>query len=260
MSYEFLSVDRCEAYTIVTLNRPKANALSLELVQEIRAAVAEADADDAVRCIVITGGEGRFFSGGADVPTLGSSLAEPFAEGGLLAEGLKMVDTVEGCTTPVVAAVNGVAVGGGCELALACHFRIAADSAQFGQPEINLGIIPGWGGCHRLPRIIGEGRALDWIVTGRMVPADEAYQAGLVCKVVPAAELQDAAKEFAALLAGQPAVAVRAAMRAVRERSLYPDRGKALEAEGFAEVAASQDAAEGISAFLEKRTPNFTGE
>ncbi|MBN2309346.1 MAG: enoyl-CoA hydratase/isomerase family protein [Candidatus Hydrogenedentes bacterium] len=258
--YRFISVEQGDGCAVIALNRPKVNALSLDLVREIRAAVVGLEADDAVGCIVITGAGQRAFSGGADVPTIQESLRDAFAEGGLLAEGLETINAIATCTKPVIAAVNGTAVGGGCELALACHLRLASDTARFGQPEINLGIIPGWGGTHRLPRIVGEARALDWMLTGRMVSAAEALEAGLVCKVLPENELMGAARDLAAALAKQPRVAVRAILRAVRERALHPDRGSALEAEGFAETAASKDAAEGIAAFLEKRAPNFVGE
>lgn len=259
MSYQFLTVERDDAIAVITLNRPKANALSLELVSEIGGAVAELEHDRAARCIVVTGGDGRFFSGGADIPALRDSLVEPFAKGSPLSAGLETMDRIESCTKPVLAAVNGIAVGGGCELALACHIRLASDAARFGQPEINLGIVPGWGGCHRLPRLIGESRALEWLLTGRMVDAREAHEAGLVCKVVPAADLMPAARELAGELAKKPPVAVRALLRAVRERALHPENGKAYEAEAFAEAAASADAAEGLSAFIEKRTAQFSG-
>lgn len=255
-----LAVQRREGYTVAVLNRPKANALSVDLVRSICAAVEDFGADPAMRCLVITGGEGRFFSGGADIPTIQATLPSPFAEGSLLAEGLRMVDLIENCPKPIVAAVNGIAVGGGCEMILACHLRIASDTAQFGQPEINIGIIPGWGGCHRLPRIVGDGRATEWMLTGRMVSAQEALDAGLVTRVVPQAELMKAAEDLAAKLAKQPPIAVRAILRAVRERALHPDRGRALEAEGFAEAAASQDATEGVAAFIGKRSPRFQGE
>jgi enoyl-CoA hydratase/carnithine racemase len=259
MSYRFLTVNHADAVAVLTLNRPKANALSLELVSEIGNAVAELERSNATRCIVVTGGDGRFFSGGADIPALRDTLENPFATGSTLSAGLETMDRIEMCTKPVVAAVNGIAVGGGCELALACHVRIASDAAQFGQPEINLGIVPGWGGCHRLPRLIGESRALEWLLTGRMVDAREALEAGLVCKVVPAAELMPAAKELAGELASKPPVAVRAILRAVRERALHPENGKAYEAEAFSEVAASADAAEGLTAFVEKRPARFSG-
>jgi len=260
MAWEHLTVERNDHHAVVTLDRPKANYLSVELVREVRRAVVELDADPATRCIVVTGAGKRFFSAGADIPELQATLSDGCTNGELLSEGLRMVDTVENSRTPVVGVVNGTAVGGGCELLLACHFRIASETARFGQPEINLGIVPGWGGCHRLPRLIGESRALDWLVTGRLVTAQEALEAGFVCKTAPPDQLMEAAREFASFLANRPPVALRAILRCVREGGLYPERGATLEAEGFAEVAATRDATEGVAAFLEKRQPNFIGE
>ena len=259
MSYENVLIEKADGYAIVKLNRPKANALSLGLVQDIRAAVAELEADASVRCILIAS-EGKFFSAGADVPTIHSTLDAPLVEGGLLAEGIKTVNAVEACTKPVVAVVNGMALGGGCELTLACHIRIAAETAVFGQPEISLGIIPGWGGTFRLPRLIGESRAAELLLTGRTFTAEEALRAGLVCKVVPAEGLMDAAKELAVVLASKPLAAMRATLTALREREHDTARGMAVEGEAFGQAAMSKDAQEGISAFLDRRKPNFTGE
>jgi enoyl-CoA hydratase/carnithine racemase len=260
MPYSLIELARFEHWAQVTLNRPKANALSLELVTELRQAVEELQADREVRCIVITGSGDRFFSGGADILSLRKSLGAAPEENRLLPEGLRLMDTVEACPKPVVAAVNGIAVGGGCELILACHVRIAAESAQFGLPEVTLGILPGWGGTHRLPRLVGESRALDWMLSGRMVSAAEAAQAGLVARVVPAAELAQATRELAAMLASRPPLAVRAILRAVRLRALDPARGHSLEQEGFREVVQSRDAVEGVTAFIEKRAGVFRGE
>ena len=259
MAYEFVTIGQTDGKAWVTMKRSKVNALSLELVREIRMAVQTLEADPSVRCIAITG-TGSFFSAGADLPTIQGSIGEGFVEGSLLCEGLATMDAVERCTKPVVAVVNGMALGGGCELCLACHLRIAGQSAKFGQPEINIGIIPGWGGTHRLPRLIGESRATDWILTGRTVGAQEALRAGLVCKVVSNEELRDAANDLLTVLASRPPGALRAALRVIRERGLEPARGRALEAEAFEQVARSKDAAEGVAAFLEKRTPEFTGE
>ncbi|GMW03447.1 MAG: enoyl-CoA hydratase [Candidatus Hydrogenedentota bacterium] len=259
MTYKWVQTDIVDRVGVITLNRPKANALSLELVTEIGEAVAEMRADSAIGAIVLTGGEGRFFSGGADILSLQASMGEPFKEGTPLPAGLKTMDIVEGCSKPVIAAVNGIAVGGGCELSLASHVRIASDTAQFGLPEINLGIVPGWGGCHRLPRLVGESRALEWMLSGRMITAEEALHAGLVCKVVPLAELRGAAMELARTLAAKAPVALKAILHAVHGAALHPDRARILEAEAFAEACASADAREGVAAFLEKRPPAFTG-
>ena len=259
MEYQNLLVS-AEGHTgIITLNRPKANALSLELMKELKHALDAAIADSAIRVIVITGGEGKFFAAGADIPSLQSSLSDPLAEGGMLADGLKTITTIDTSPKPIIAAVNGLALGGGCEICFACHLRIAADIAVFGQPEINLGIIPGWGGMHRLPLLIGESRARDWLLTGRQISANEAYAAGLVCKVVPPGELRAVAMELAAQLAAKPPVAMAQTLRILRERALNPSRGEELEANGFKACAASQDAIEGVAAFLEKRPARFVG-
>ncbi len=260
MAYENLIVEAAEQYVLITLNRPKANALSIDLLRELRQAVQEAEANPALRVIIITGGAGRFFAAGADIPTIHGQLDNPMAEGRLLAEGLKTMNVIADCTKPVVAAVNGMALGGGCELTLACHLRIASSQAVFGQPEINLGIIPGWGGMHRLPRLIGDARAHDWLMTARNIAAEEALQAGLVSAVTAPEDLLEAAKKLAATLAAKPAAAMRETLRVLRERALHPDQGAALEKAGFEAAARSKDAAEGIAAFLEKRPPQFTGE
>ncbi len=260
MGYENILVDKAEQCVVITLNRPKANALSLELMKELREAVAKAEADPDVRVVLITGGTGRFFAAGADIPTICASLDDPMAEGRLLAEGLKTINAIDACTKPVVAVVNGMALGGGCELCLACHIRIASREAVFGQPEINLGIIPGWGGTHRLPQLIGESRAREWLMTARNISADEALQAGLVCQVVAPEELMEAARKLAATLAAKPPVAMRETLRILRQRALRPELGQELERAGFEAAARSKDAAEGVAAFLEKRKPKFTGE
>lgn len=260
MTYQNLLMKHEGPYVWITLNRPKANALSLALIQELREAVESADMDPAVRVILITGGSGRFFAAGADIPGIVAVLDDPMADGTLLPEGIRTMDRIAACSKPVVAVVNGMALGGGCELCLACHLRIAAETAVFGQPEINLGIIPCWGGTYRLPMAIGESRAREWLLTGRSVSAAEAFHAGLVNQVVPEEELEEAARKLALELAGKPAVAIRAILESVHGRGFRPDHGPALEKMGFEAAARSVDAAEGIQAFIEKRKPNFTGE
>ena len=261
MSYENILCETLDGYAVITLNRPKANALSQPLMRELGEAMASLRNNPAVRSIVITGGDGKFFSGGADLPSVQGELGnrEP-APDGFIQTGLNTINAIEAFPKPVIAAVNGIAVGGGCELTLACHIRIAADTASFGQPEIKLGIIPGWGGTHRLPRLIGESRAMEWLLTGRSVSAEEALEAGLVCKIVPQALLRDTAAEMAKTIGNLPAVASRMTLKCVLGRAIEPGAGKALELEAFAEVGGSKDAAEGIAAFLEKRAPKFVGE
>ena len=260
MDFSHLLLEFGENYAVITLDRPKVNALSSELIAEISHALDACASRVEVRAIVVTGGDGKFFCGGADIPSISNTIDHPFAPGAPLAAGLELMDRIESSTIPVVAAVNGFALGGGCELAMACHVRIASDSAIFGQPEINLGIVPGWGGCHRLPRLIGESRAIEWLLSGRMASAQEAMEAGLVTKIVPGEQLADSARALAQMLASKPPVAVRAILRAVHESAIHPEAGKSLEAEAFAETAASADAREGIAAFLEKRAPRFQGK
>jgi enoyl-CoA hydratase/carnithine racemase len=260
MDFSHLNLKFVDKHAVITLNRPKVNALSSELIAEIGNALDACALRGEVRAIVVTGGEGKFFSGGADIPSVKDSLDQPLDPGSPLAAGLQLMDRIESCSIPIIAAVNGFALGGGCELAMACHVRIASDIAIFGQPEINLGIVPGWGGCHRLPRLIGESRAIEWLLTGRMASAQEALDAGLVSKVVPEDELARAAGDLAEILAGKPPVAVRAILRVVHDRAIHPEAGKSLETEAFAETAASADAREGITAFLEKRAPRFQGK
>ncbi|MCC6490830.1 MAG: enoyl-CoA hydratase/isomerase family protein [Candidatus Hydrogenedentes bacterium] len=260
MTFTHLRLERMDRHCIITLNRPKANALSPDLIQELNAAFDSVEGDEGIRSIILTGGSGKFFCGGADIPSIREALEARYAENSPLETGASLMDRIERCPKPVIAAVNGFALGGGCELAMACHIRIASDEAMFGQPEINLGIVPGWGGCHRLPRLIGESRALDWLLTGRMVGAKEALEAGLVSKVVTAEELMTTAAEIAALLSEKAPIALRSIIRAVHDRAVRPETGKSLEAEAVAETTASLDAREGMTAFLEKRPAHFLGK
>lgn len=259
MSYQYLLTEKVNASFWITLNRPKANALSRELLVEIFNAIEEAEKEPDVRAVVITGGEGKFFAAGADIPTIAEDLDDPMGEGKMLAQGIKTMNRIEACTKPVIAGVNGFALGGGCELALACHIRIASASATFGQPEINLGIIPGWGGTFRLPRVIGEGRAMDLILTGRSISAEEALQYGLVSKVVPHEELKKTAQELADLLASKPPVALRELILLQKKRIAEPARAGDYEKSAFEQCAKSADAREGVEAFLNKRAPQFKG-
>ena len=259
MSYENLLLARDGAVAVLTLNRPeKLNALNARTIDELRRALLELRHDEAVRAVVITGAGEKAFVAGADIAELASGT--PVSGRELALRGQHVFDLVEHLGKPTIAAINGVALGGGCELAMACTFRIAADTARLGQPEINLGIIPGYGGTQRLPRLIGRDRAMDLVLTGRHVPADEALALGLVTRVVPAAALMAEAMALATTLAAKAPVALRLAMEAITRGLEMPLADAcAYEATLFGLAMATDDMKEGTRAFLEKRKPAFTG-
>lgn len=259
MTYENLLVTREAAVALVTINRPAVlNALNAKTVDDLRRAMLELRHDHDVRAVILTGAGEKAFVAGADI----NELASATALGGrdLAMRGQHVFDLIEQLGKPTIAAINGFALGGGCELAMACTVRIAADTAKLGQPEIDLGIIPGYGGTQRLPRLVGKDRAMDLILTGRRVSAAEALAMGLVTRVVPAATLMDEARALAATLAAKAPVALRLAMDAVNRGLELPlADGCALEASLFGLCAASEDMQEGTRAFLEKRKPEFKG-
>ena len=259
MSFETLLVERDGAVQIVTINRPKVlNALNAQTIAELERTMRDARADADVRAIVVTGAGEKSFVAGADINELAVLKPSEAQQHGR--HGQAVFDLIEQLGKPVVAAVNGFALGGGCELAMACTLRIAAEHARFGQPEINLGIIPGYGGSQRLPRIVGKGRALELLLTGDMLAAPRAYEIGLVNKVVPAAELMTEAKRAAATLAAKAPLASRYIIEAVNHGLEMPlADGQFLEASLFGLVASSDDMKEGTRAFLEKRTPTWAG-
>jgi enoyl-CoA hydratase len=244
---------------ILTINRPdKLNALSHDTFVALRTAVEEAIADAAVHAIIITGAGEKAFVAGADIGEL--STQNPVSGQEFSRFGQDVFTLIEQSPKPVIAAVNGFALGGGCELTLACHIRVAAENARFGQPEVNLGIIPGYGGTQRLARIVGMGRATELIVTGAMIDAQEALRIGLVNRIAPKGGALDAARELAAQIASRSAVAVRfalAALRAVPQMGLT--EGLAQEAALFGLCIGTEDFREGTTAFLEKRPPVFPG-
>lgn len=260
MAYESLLVDRDGAIAVLTVNRPKAlNAMNQATLAELKAAMEALDADPGVGVVIVTGAGEKAFVAGADIGEMadfGPARAEEHAR-----KGQAAVAAFESAAKPVIAAVNGYALGGGLELALACDIRLASDNAQMGLPEVSLGVIPGFGGTQRLARVVGEGRAKELVLTGRRVKADEALAMGLVNKVVPQAQLLEAAKEMArAILANGP-VAVRLAKEVIHE-GLGTDfaHGLLLEQKAFGLAFATHDQKEGMKAFTEKRKPSWKGE
>jgi enoyl-CoA hydratase len=242
---------------LVTIDRPDAlNALSFGLLRELADALETFDADPHCRAIVLTGAGSRAFAAGADIRELAVQSSSSLAQG----HDFDAWGRIDAIGLPLIAAVRGFALGGGCELAMACDMLIAGDDAKFGQPEINLGVIPGAGGTQRLTRAIGRARAMELILTGRTMDADEAAAAGLVTKVVPAGATLDAALELAVRIAAMPPLAVRAAKRAVRAAAELPlTHGLAAERQAFFALFDTADQAEGMSAFIEKRRAAWTG-
>jgi enoyl-CoA hydratase len=254
-----LLVERDAAVARVTINRPKVlNALSSATLDELDRTFAELAADDTVRVVVITGAGEKGFVAGADINELAQQTPVSGRDHAL--RGQAVFERIERLGKPTIAAINGYALGGGCELAMACTLRIAADTARLGQPEINLGLLPGYGGTQRLARLVGAGRALELLLTGEQVTAAEAHRIGLVNRVVPAADLAREAGALAQLLAGKPPVALRYILDAVQQGSQM-GLGEALryEATLFGLAASTDDMREGTRAFLEKRPPVFKG-
>jgi len=260
MSFDNLLLERDGAVAIITVNRPKVlNALNTQTLDELRRAILELQRDDAVRAVVLTGSGEKAFIAGADINELATQT--PTSGRDHARTGQHVLDLIEHMGKPVVAAINGFALGGGCELAMACTIRLAADTARLGQPEINLGIIPGYAGTQRLARLVGRGRALEILLTGDMVPAQEAYRLGLVNRVVPAAELMAEAKKLAATLASKAPVAVRYILEAVHRGLDMPfAEAQTFEATLFGLVVSTDDMREGTKAFLEKRKAEFKGK
>ena len=260
MTYANLVLAVDGATATITINRPSVlNALNRQTMDELRHAALEVRRREDVRVLVITGAGEKAFVAGADITELAK--LTPVEARDLALKGQHVLELIEQLGKPSIAAINGFALGGGCELAMACTFRLAAETARLGQPEINLGLIPGYAGTQRLARLVGRDRALDLVLTGRHVTADEALAIGLVTRVVPSAMLLDEARALAAVLAAKPAVAVRHALDAVNRGVEQPFAdGCALEASLFALCVATEDMREGTAAFIEKRKPAFTGK
>ncbi|MGE0362018.1 MAG: enoyl-CoA hydratase-related protein [Vicinamibacterales bacterium] len=260
MTYEMLQVERDGAVAVVTLSRPKVlNALSVQTLAELGHAIDTLGNDGAIRAIILTGAGEKSFVAGADINEL--AVQTPAQGKEHAAAGQRVFDRIETLGKPVIAAVNGFALGGGCELAMACTLRIAADTARFGQPEVNLGLTPGYAGSQRLPRLVGRGRALELLLTGDMIPASRAHEIGLVNRVVPAAELMSEARRLAAALAAKAPIAVRYILEAVHHGAEMPlAEAQHLEATLFGLVASTDDMREGTRAFLEKRPATWKGQ
>ncbi len=261
MQFHNILVARDDGVAIITFNRPKVlNALNCATMTELSLAIDELGQDGGVRCIVLTGAGDRAFVAGADINEL-RGIGDATAGLAFAEWGQDILFKIENLSKPAIAAINGYALGGGCELAMACDIRMAADTAKLGQPEINLGIIPGYGGTQRLPRLVGKGRAKWLILTGDTISAQEALRIGLVDFVVPAAELMAAAKELAHKIARKAPLALAWAKRCINvgaETDLIT--ACAYEAGQFGLICGTEDRIEGTSAFLEKRPAQFRGK
>ena len=248
--------DKKDAIAYVTLNRPKVlNALSHATWEDLHTAFTQAQQDPAVRGVILTGAGDKAFIAGADISELAHVTAVEAEQSSRF--GQAVLDLIENLGKPVIAAVNGFALGGGCETAMACTIRIASENAKFGQPEVKLGILPGGGGTQRLPRLVGKGRALQLILTGDTISAQEAYRIGLVNEVVAPGTLIPRAEAILREIAANAPIAITLALQAVN--SANQAEGLALEASYFGLAAGTEDKAEGTSAFLEKRAPRFKG-
>jgi len=259
MSFETLTLETEDRIALLTINRPdKLNALSDGVIAELSRAIDTIEADEGIGGVIITGAGSKAFVAGADISELASQGAIDGKERSI--RGQRVFRRLEQLSKPVIAAVNGFALGGGCELAMACHFRVASDKARFGQPEVKLGIGPGYGGTVRLPRLVGRGRALQLLLTGEMIDAPEALRIGLVNAVYPQEDLlAEAKRTMAAILANGP-LAVALVLEAVdASDGMTTDDGLLYEANHFGLASATEDMHEGMAAFLEKRAADFKG-
>lgn len=258
MSYSTLLTSLENGILTITINRPdKLNALNKDVFTDLDKAVDEIQNDPAIKSAIITGAGSKAFVAGADITEFnGLSKEDAIA---LAKRGQDIFLKIENCSKPVIAAVNGFALGGGCELAMACHFRIAASNAKFGQPEVNLGLIPGYGGTQRLTQLIGKGRAIELLISGNLIDADTALQFGLVNYVVPADELLNKTIAVLSLINTKAPLAIAACIKAANAALDESKDGYETEIELFGECFATEDRKEGTSAFLEKRKADFIG-
>jgi enoyl-CoA hydratase len=252
--------EKSEGIATITLNRPEAmNAFSTELINEVISCLEDAGKDDTIRVVILTGAGEKAFSAGADIKAMMGMNALKARE--ISTNGYRICKAIERLEKPVIAAINGFALGGGCEVSMACDFRIASGKARFGQTEINIGLIPGWGGTQRLTRLVGKAKAKELVFMGKIIDAKTAEQIGLVNMVVPAEQLMTAARQFAQELATKAPVALKVA-KTVIDNGFETDLETALmlEREGFGTVASTEDLQEGVKAFTEKRKPTWKGK
>ncbi|MFN3640675.1 MAG: enoyl-CoA hydratase/isomerase family protein [Flavobacterium sp.] len=260
MNYQNILLERCDDITIITINRPdKLNALNRATIEELHHAFTAENLDPISKAIILSGSGTKAFVAGADISEFAHFSVDEGAA--LSAEGQKkLFNYIENLQTPVIAAINGFALGGGLELAMACHIRIASENAKMGLPEVTLGVIPGYGGTQRLPQLVGKGRAMEMIMTAQMLDAASALQFGLVNHVVPQTELLEFAKQLAAKITKNSVVAVAKAIEAINANYKDSVDGYQTEIKNFGECFGTHDFKEGTTAFLEKRKPIFPGK
>ena len=260
--WQYIRTEIAERIATLTIDHPPVNSFNRQVVMELEEAIDELLANDEVKAIVITGGGTNAFVAGADIPEIKALLEKPeddyAAAREFIKRGQRLFLKIERAPKPVIAAINGFCLGGGLELAMACHMRVCSDRARLGQPEVNLGLIPGWGGTQRLARLTNKGKAIELILTGDMITAQEAYRIGLVNKVVPAGAVLKEARGLARKIASKSKLPIAAGLRAITEGlETTIEEGLKIEADQFVGLADTEDIREGVSAFLEKRQPQF---